>query len=294
MLFDIIICGFSVWLAFGLRINEWAFFSVDKCKVLSVAIGFSLPLFLFFGLYKAIFRYIGSSAFFSITHVFIIYTSLFFSVFTLFGVDGVPRSIGVIQPMLLFIGIGVSRYFVRYWLGSINNFQKSFQREQHVALIYGAGSEGRQLAVGLSSNRKMLIKGFIDDDLDIQGNTINGIPVYPNNRLQDLIRKLHITDVLLAIPSASHVRRSEIISSLNFCGVRVRTLPGLFDLASGQARISDLQDLDMNDLLGRPVVSPDQGLLEKNIRGKVVLVTGAGGSIGRELCRQIIKFSLNH
>jgi FlaA1/EpsC-like NDP-sugar epimerase len=288
---DVLICAFSVWLAFGLRIDQWSYFQGQQWIVLIAAIGFSFPLFISHGLYRAIFRYVGSAALASMARVFIIYTSLFFCTFTLFGVDDVPRSIGVIQPILLFIGIGTSRYFVRYWLGSINNVQKSFHRAQPIALIYGAGSAGRQLATGLSSNKEMLVKGFIEDDPHLQGSTINGISVHPNTGLQDLIRRLDITDVLLAIPSAGQGRRSEIIASLNGCGVRVRTLPGLIDLASGRVRISDLHDLDMNDLLGRAVVPPKVGLLEKNIRDQVVLVTGAGGSIGSELCRQIIKFS---
>jgi FlaA1/EpsC-like NDP-sugar epimerase len=287
---DVLICVFSVWLAFGLLLDQWGLFRVRQWSVLIAAIGFSFPLFIFFGLYRAIFRYIGSVAFLSITRVFVIYASIIFCIFTLVGVDDVPRSIGVIQPILLFIGIGASRYFVRYWLGSINNVQKSFHRAQPVALIYGVGSAGRQLASGITSNKEMLIKGFIDDDPHLQGSTVNGISVYPNTHVQDLIHRLDITDVLLAIPSASQDRRREIIASLNGCGVRVRTLPGLIDSASGRVRISDLHDLDMNDLLGRAVVPPDIELLEKNIRDQVVLVTGAGGSIGSELCRQIIKF----
>ena len=288
---DILICVFSVWLVFGLRLDQWSPFQGQQWIVLIAAIGFSFPLFISFGLYRAIFRYVGTAALASMVRVFIIYTGLFFCTFTLFGVDDVPRSIGVIQPILLFIGIGTSRYFVRYWLGSINNVQKSFHRAQPVALIYGVGSAGRQLALGISSNKEMLVKGFIDDDPHFQGSTINGISVHPNTGLHDLIHRLDITDVLLAIPSASQNRRSEIIASLNGCGVRVRTLPGLIDLVSGRVRISDLHDLDMNDLLGRAVVPPEVGLLEKNIRNQVVLVTGAGGSIGGELCRQIIKFS---
>ncbi|OWF66229.1 polysaccharide biosynthesis protein [Polynucleobacter hirudinilacicola] len=288
---DVIISAFSVWLAFGLRLDQWGYFQGQQWIVLIVAIGFSFPLFISFGLYRAIFRYVGSAALASMARVFIIYTSLFFCTFTLLGVDDVPRSIGVIQPILLFIGIGASRYFVRYWLGNINNVQKSFYRTQPVALIYGAGSAGRQLALGISSNQEMLVKGFIDDDPYLQGSTINGISVYPNTGLKDLVHRFDITDVLLAIPSVNQNRRSEIIASLNGCGVRVRTLPGLIDLASGRVRIADLHDLDMNDLLGRAVVPPEVGLLEKNIRNQVVLVTGAGGSIGSELCRQIIKLS---
>ena len=288
---DLLICGFSVWLAFGLRLDQWGYIGGQYWIVFVAAFGFSFPLFVSFGLYRAIFRYIGTAAFISITRAFVIYTGLFFGVFTLYGVDGVPRSIGVIQPLILFIGIGVSRYFVRSWLGGINNVQKSFHLARPIALIYGAGSAGRQLAYGLSSNKEMLVKGFIDDDLHLQGSTINGISVYPNTDLEDLIHRLNITDVLLAIPTADQERRREIIASLNGCGVRVQTLSGLIDITSGRVRTSDLHDLDMNDLLGRAVVPPDVGLLEKNIRDQIILVTGAGGSIGSELCRQIIKFS---
>jgi len=291
MLCDILLCGFSIWLAFGLRLDQWGNFQDKQWIAFVAAFGFSLPFFVVFGLYRAIFRYIGSAAFISLARAFFIYFILFFSVFTLFGVDGVPRSIGVIQPILFFILTGVSRYLARHWLGGINKIQKSFHLVRPIVLIFGAGSAGRQLATGLSSNKEMLVKGFIDDDQCLWGNTINGVSVYSNNRLKELIHKLGVTDVLLAIPSASQERRSEIISSLNGCGVRVRTLPGLIDLASGRVKISDLHDLDMNDLLGRAVVPPEVGLLEKNIRNKVVLVTGAGGSIGSELCRQIIKFS---
>jgi FlaA1/EpsC-like NDP-sugar epimerase len=195
------------------------------------------------------------------------------------------------QPILFFIVIGISRFLMRYWLDGVNNVQKSFHRAQPISLIYGAGSAGRQLAAALSSDKEMIVKGFIDDDPHLLGRTINGINVYPNTGLEDLIHRLNVTDVLLAIPAADQERRREIIASLNGCGVRVRTLSGLIDITSGRVRTSDLHDLDMNDLLGRAVVPPDLGLLAKNIRDQVILVTGAGGSIGSELCRQIIKFS---
>ncbi len=288
---DVLICGLSVWLAFGLRLDQWGHFQSQQWTVFFGALIFSFPLFVSFGLYRAIFRYIGTTAFISIARVFIIYAGFFFGVFTLYGVDNVPRSIGVIQPMLLFFGVGAGRYFVRYLMSGISNVQKAFHRVKSNTLIYGAGSAGRQLAFSLTGSEEMLVKGFIDDDFRIQGSTINGVSVYPNIDLKDLIFRLDVTDVLLAIPSASQDRRREIIASLNGCGVRVRTLPGLIDFASGRVRISDLHDLDMNDLLGRAVVPPEATLLEKNILGRAVLVTGAGGSIGSELCRQIIKFS---
>jgi FlaA1/EpsC-like NDP-sugar epimerase len=291
MFCDSIICGITVWLAFGLRLDEWGYFQTKQWVVFFASVGISFPLFISFGLYRAIFRYIGSAALSSMALVFLVYTLLFFFIFTLYGVDDVPRSIGIIQPLLLFVGVGASRYFVRYWLGGINSGQKLIARAQSNVLIYGAGSAGRQLASGLSTNKEMLVKGFIDDDPRLQGSTINNIHVNASTDLKDLVYRLDITDVLLAIPSTNQERRSQIIASLNGCGVRVRTLPGLNDIASGRVRISDLHDLDMNDLLGRAVVPPQLPLLEKNILNQVVLVTGAGGSIGSELCRQIIKFS---
>ncbi|MBU3598285.1 polysaccharide biosynthesis protein [Polynucleobacter bastaniensis] len=291
ILFDLLICAFSVWLALGLRLDQWGQPQGKQWLLFFATISISCPLFIIFGLYRAIFRFIGTLAFLSIVRVFIIYTVLIFSIFTIIGVGDVPRSIGIIQPILLFIGIGSSRYFVRHWLGSINYVGQSLNRAQSAALIYGAGSAGRQLAAGLSTSKEILVKGFFDDDSNLQGSTVNGILVYPNIDVRNLIRRLGITEILLAIPSASQNRRNEIIGSLNGLGVRVRTLPGMLDMVSGRVRVTDLHDLDMNDLLGRKVVDPDVTLLEKNIRNKVVLVTGAGGSIGGELCRQIIKFS---
>ena len=288
---DIAICGLSVWLAYGLRIDRWRILQGNEWWALLVAIGFAIPLFNAFGLYRAIFRYLGSSTLFSMVRVFFVYTCLYLLVFTVIGVPDVPRSFGMIQPFLLFFGVGASRYFIRHWLGGINNVQKSLHHVTPIALIYGAGSAGRQLAAALSLSKDMQVKGFVDDDTYLQGNTINGVRVYSSEDIKNLIIRLEITDVLLAIPSANQAHRNEIIASLNGCGVRVRTLPGLVDMASGRVKISDLHDLDMNDLLGRKVVPPDGALLEKNIRNKVVLVTGAGGSIGSELCRQIIKFS---
>jgi FlaA1/EpsC-like NDP-sugar epimerase len=288
---DLFISFFTVWLAFGLRLDQWGQIHGNQWWVVIAAIGLSVPLFISFGLYRAIFRFIGSAALASMARVFVIYTALFFGLFTVVGIDGVPRSIGVIQPILLFICIGSSRYFVRYWLGGFGDARRANLRQRPIALIYGAGSAGRQLAAAFSVNKEVEISGFIDDDRSLQGNTINGIHVYSEDKLLDVIKNKSISDVLLALPSATQGRRNEIISSLSGCGVHVRTLPGLLDIAAGRVKMSDLQELDMNDLLSRKVVPPNIPLLEKNIREKVVLVTGAGGSIGSELCRQIIKFS---
>ena len=226
----------------------------------------------------------------SMARVLITYLALYVGIFTIVGVEGIPRSIGVIQPIILIFCIGISRYLMQLWLGAVNHTGRPSSKEIPVAIIYGAGSAGRQLASALSLSGEMLVKGFIDDNRQLQGNTIDGLNVYKNGDLSGLILRQGVTDVLLAIPSANQLRRNQIIASLEGFGVRVRTLPGVIDLAFGRVRISDLHDLDMNDLLGRQVVPPNIELLEANIRNQVVLVTGAGGSIGSELCRQIIKF----
>ena len=284
---DAFICGFTIWLTFGLISNYWGPFRADQWWVLVIAVGFSFPLFVSFGLYRAIFRYAGSAAFISIVRAFFIYTCAFFFVFTVIGLDGVPRSVGVIQPILLFIGTGLIRYFIRYYLGSDQHLSIKPFNKKPVLLLYGAGSAGRQLASILSIDKQIIIKGFIDDDPSLHGNTINGFSVYSSNDLKHLIERLDISDVILALPSVSRERRRLIISSLYGCGVRVRTLPSLTDMASGRVHLSNLHDLDMNDVLGREEVVPDPWLLKKNIQNKVVLVTGAGGTIGSELCRQI-------
>lgn len=287
---DIFICIFSVWISFGLRIDQWGWLEGNRYWALIAAIGLIVPLFIFFGLYRTIFRYIGLVVLESMVRVLVIYIVLFVGIFTIVGVEDIPRSIGVIQPIILIFCIGISRYLMQLWLGSVNYTVRPSSKEIPVAIIYGAGSAGRQLNSALSLGGEMLVKGFIDDDRQLQGNTIDGLNVYGNADLSGLISKQGITDVLLAIPSAHQFRRNQIITSLEGCGVRVRTLPGVIDLAFGRVRISDLHDLDMNDLLGRQVVPPNIKLLEANIRNQVVLVTGAGGSIGSELCRQIIKF----
>lgn len=288
---DLITCFCTVWLALVLSLGHWVEVGWQYGWAYFFAIFFSLPLFVKFGLYRAIFRYVEAAAFASMALVFLIYTGLYFFVFTLVGVDSVPRSIGIIQPLLLFNLIGCSRYMVRYWLGGMSSKKLKSSRLKSVVLIYGAGSAGRQLANALSANGDFLIKGFVDDSELLHGSTINDFPVYPGGDLKELINRFEVTDVLLAISSKNQKKRTQIIVSLEGCGVRVRTLPNLLDMASGQINISDLQDLDVNDLLGREAITPNVELLKKNIQDKRVLITGAGGSIGSELCRQIIQLS---
>jgi len=161
-------------------------------------------------------------------------------------------------------------------------------------LIYGAGSAGRQLAAAINTSAEVDLVGLLDDDDSLHGQVLNGLKIYDPTDVVGLVTKLQVNQVYLAIPSASRARRNEILESVRRAHVQVRTLPGLMDLAHGNVYVSDLKELDIEDLLGRDPVPPNLLMLGKNITGKVVMVTGAGGSIGSELCRQILKSAPSH
>jgi FlaA1/EpsC-like NDP-sugar epimerase len=208
-------------------------------------------------------------------------------VFTLFGIEGVPRTIGIIQPMLLVVFVVASRAAARYWLGGFYRNELKLAMRPKV-LIYGAGATGRQLADALANSHEMCVAGFLDDDAQLIGQVLNGQPIFHPNTLVDLVVSRGVSDVLLAMPSINRTRRNEILLKISQAKIAVRTLPSVNELAQGKVQTSDLRELDIDDLLGRDAVPPDQVLLGKNIKNKVVMVTGAGGSIGSELCRQIL------
>jgi FlaA1/EpsC-like NDP-sugar epimerase len=284
---DTFLCVGTVLFAYYLRLGFWVWPVGTQWLSVAAACLFGIPLFISSGFYRAIFRYAGWSALIAVARAIFVYGILYSMVFTVFGVYGVPRTVGIIQPLLLFFAIGGSRAFARYWLGGgYEALRKLGQRPK--VLIYGAGSAGRQLSAALTSSGEMEVIGFIDDDHTLQGSVLNGKTIYAANGLAALVTKVGVTDILLALPSASRKRRSEILAMVSQLSVVVRTLPGLMDLAQGRVTINDLRELDIEDMLGRDAVAPNPILLGKNIAGKTVLVTGAGGSIGSELCRQIL------
>jgi FlaA1/EpsC-like NDP-sugar epimerase len=284
---DVAFCWAAVWLAFDLRLESWLPFNANMAFASVASMAIALPLFVAFGLYRAIFRYAGIDALYAIFKSLAIYALVFVSIFTLVGVAGVPRTVGIIQPTLLAVFVLMSRVIARYWLGGL--YRRMSKADARRLLIYGAGSAGRQLASALANSSELRPVGYLDDDDRLHGQTLNGLKIYNPSRLYELVKKLNVHDVLLAMPSASRARRNEVLELTRKARVQVRTLPGLADLAQGNVQVSDLKELDIEDLLGREPVVPNPLLLGKNIAGKVVLVTGAGGSIGSELCRQIIK-----
>lgn len=290
MLADAVLCVATVWLAVCLRLEAWVVMQPAYWLAAAAAAGLTVPIFVHFGLYASIFRFAGWQAMLALTRAMATYGLIYMAVFTVVGIRGVPRSVGVIQPLLLFIGVGASRVLVRLVLGDLYRSIVN-KRKAPGVLIYGAGAAGRQLASALGHSAEHRLLGFIDDNPQLQGRRLDTVPVYAPKDLAGLLDQLQVTDVLLAMPTLSRRRRLEIVDFLRPYSVRVRALPGLADLANGRVSLSDLHELDIEDLLGRDSVEPDPALMQRHLRGKVVMVTGAGGSIGQELCRQIIQYN---
>ncbi|WP_151448080.1 polysaccharide biosynthesis protein [Lacisediminimonas profundi] len=287
LIVDASLCALTVWLAFYLRLGEWTSMRGDGMQALLASIGIALPIFIVSGLYRAIFRYSGWPALLAVTKAILVYGLAYATIFTAIGMHGVPRTIGLIQPILLLLAVGASRALATFWLGGM--YRSHLQRARlPKVLIYGAGSAGRELATAMVNSHEMQAIGFLDDDIRLQGNVLNGLPIYSPDDVAALVESLGVSHVLLAIPSATRKRRNEILNGMLDAKVSVRTLPTLIDLAQGRVSTTDVHELEIEDLLGRDPVTPNHILLGKNVRGKVVLITGAGGSIGSELCRQIV------
>ena len=281
---------FSLWLALYLRLGEFAYLDAQYAPAVIVSLALSIPIFIIGGLYRAIFRYSGWPALMTVAKSVAIYGVFYATIFTAIGIIGVPRTVGLIQPILLFILIGLSRSLAYYWLGGEYKSRIGASAKERI-LIYGAGAAGRQIAAALSNNKDMKVVGFIDDDKKLKGQVLSGLTIYHSKNLKEQAERLKVTHVLLALPSVNHKRRQEVIEGIRSARLSVRTLPSLMDIAKGKITLSDIRDLDIDDLLRREPITPDVALLKKNIANKKVMVTGAGGSIGSELCRQILRLS---
>lgn len=284
---DTSFCVISVWLAFYLRLGEFLPLSGPPLWPVLISVALALPLFVTAGLYRAIFRYNGLPAVMAVARAMLLYGLAFAAIFTFWGIQDVPRTIGLIQPILLLMLVGSSRAAARVWLGGLY-LQQLRKAALPQALIYGAGNAGRQLASAMVNSHQIRVVGFLDDDDRLYGHVLNGLPIHNPADLAEILFEIPVTDVLLALPSVPPRRRNEILNSLKPYKLAVRTLPRLGDIAIGKLSLSDVRDLDIDDLLGREPVMPNHILLAKNVFNKVVLVTGAGGSIGSELCRQIL------
>ena len=289
---DFIMVVSTLWLAFSLRYGVFYLPPQKLVWIFLLAPIIAIPVFIKFGLYRAIVRYLGMQALWTVVKATILYALLFAVVVLILGTEGVPRTVYGIQGLLLLIFVGGSRLIARWWFyhafkGRMDS-QKS-RRSIPPVIIYGAGASGAQMLAALKMSRQLNPVAFIDDDTNLINQQINGLDVYAFNQLNYLIEKYNVQDLLLAMPSVARSRRQKVIRLLEPYPLHVRTLPSLIDLAEGKVTVSDIQEVDIADLLGREQVEPIPAMLKANTTAKAVMVTGAGGSIGSELCRQIVK-----
>ncbi len=289
---DVFFALFSLWAALSLRWGELYIPKDDEWYLFAATPVIAVPIFVKLGLYRAIIRYIEVRALWAIIQATTLYALVFAFVLYESGITGIPRTVLPLNWLNMMLLVGGSRFFARWWLGEVylnlggGRGVKSHSKKNVV--IYGAGNAGVQLASALGYGREFRPVAFIDDDKSLHKQKVNGLRIYPLSSLRYLIERHQVSDVLLAMPSANRARKSEIIRLLEPFAVHVMSMPGLSEIAQGKVTVDALQEVDIADLLGRDAVAPDQSLLHANIAGKVVMVTGAGGSIGSELCRQII------
>jgi len=276
--------------SFSIRLGYWYFPQGDFIWVIFGAPGIATAIFVRFGLYRMVTRYIGFKSLWVVVQAVSLYALVWGLVGFMVAVDGVPRSVILINWVLSLLVIGGLRVVARWLLTRKGNLKNSIQSDVNCKniLVYGAGDAGIQLVSALAHSSEYNPVGFVDDSNELQGNYIRGLNVYSVDGIADVITKLKVDEVLIAMPSASRTKRLDVINTLEPQPVLVRILPGVAELAEGKVSIGDLREVSIKDLLGRDQVKPNKELLGKNITNKVVVVTGAGGSIGSELCRQIV------
>lgn len=285
---DAFLLPVTVWIAFALQFASWWPNELSAIwEVIVVAPLMAFPLFVRFGLYRAVLLYISTKSFYAIFHAVSIHVLSLFFLALLLGAQHLPGSLFIIYWFVSLAFVGGSRYFIRNVLQWLVRSRHSPVR----VIIFGAGEAGVELADAIYFSHKFFPVAFLDDKHELHGTEILGLKVYPTQMVKKVIQRYGVKQVLLAIPSAARSRRQEIVAELEKMNVHVRTVPDLIDIVSGRAKINDLQEIGIEDILGREPILPDEQLLKANITDKSVLVTGAGGSIGSELCRQII--SLN-
>jgi len=295
---DVLLVWLALWSAFIVRLglDERVDPLGEHFWLFAIAPMVSIPIFVRLGMYRAVMRYLGNDALITIFKAVTLSALIFALVFYWYRVplNVVPRSIvfNYWWISLLLIGglrLTMRQYFLGDWYIARQQlpFLKHDDRLTRVA-IYGAGAAGNQLVSALRMGQSMRPVAFIDDDDSIATRIISGLKVYKPKHIEQMISDTGAQEILLAIPSASRIRRREVLALLERHPLHVRSVPGFMDLASGRVKVDDIQEVDIADLLGREVVPPRQALFERCIRRQVVMVTGAGGSIGSELCRQIL------
>ncbi|MBK3748429.1 NAD-dependent epimerase/dehydratase family protein [Pseudomonas balearica] len=295
---DVVLVWLALWLAFYVRLGNADFAEPlgGHAWLFGMAPVISIPFFIRLGMYRAVMRYFGNDALMAIVKA-VSLSALSLSLVIYWYTDApklIPRSMVFNYWWLSLLLIGGLRlvmrhYFMGNWFtpASLTHFRSRDAGLAKVA-IYGAGAAGNQLVAALRLGRAMRPVAFIDDDPNLYNRSIAGLHVYSAKHIGQMVEDTSAVQILLAIPSATRARRREILEKLEHYPLHVRSVPGFMDLASGKVQVDDIQEVDIADLLGRDAVPPIQNLFESCIQSQVVMVTGAGGSIGSELCRQVI------
>jgi len=284
---DIILCVISNLLVLSLildltKVQAWQFIFPT---VISICI--AIPIFLYAGIYKIIYRYVNDDSLKVLIKSFVVYTFIFFLIFVVFGIPKIPKSIGLMQPMMFFILISTSRFLITLFFSNYLSLNiKEIDKKE--VIIYGAGETGRQLASNLVYSSEFKLIYFVDDNKNLWEGTINGYLVKPATFLNKISGHGRPKELWLAMTKITNIQRHQIIQRLSKLRLHVRTLPNFLDLTNQRVRLADIRDLDINELIGRNPVKANNNLLRKSIFKKTILVTGAGGSIGSEICRQVI------
>lgn len=286
LLADALMLPLALWCAYGLRLGDPTPAIGQGIWLFAAAPLFAIPVFMRLGLYRAIVRYIAPQAVYTVVVGVSVSTATLLFVDVFLRLEGVPRSVFLIYWAVAILYIGGSRFFMRNYLARPT---RALLHGREPVAIYGAGHSGTLLASTLSGGAQFVPVAFVDDDQGMQGHLISGIRVFSPNSLPTIARQMGVQKVFLAMPSAGRSQRKAIIESLEAQAFQVQTLPTMDEIASGRATIDDVRAVSVEDLLGRDPIPPRQELLSACIRGRTVMVTGAGGSIGSELCRQVVR-----
>ena len=288
---SLLIC--ATILSFSIRFSEFYFINEFKYFLIYLIPLVSVQIFIRYGLYREIIKFIGINFLSQILKAVAVYSLIWGFIIILIGLDLLPRSVILIQWVLALLFITISKFLAKNFLYSPSkNRSQRILNSQNI-LIYGAGSAGIQLASSIQHNDNYNLVGFIDDNKKIINQRINGVEIYSVKVIEKLKMQYKLNQIFIAIPSINKKRKEIIINSVNKYDLIVKTVPGLNQLTDKNFKIDDLKIVNIEDLLGREEIIPDQKLMQKNITNKRILVTGAGGSIGSQICKEIIKYKPN-
>lgn len=282
---DYVLLVFAFWSALALRFETLSPNYSGYGWQMLVAPMLAIPIFIRLGLYRAVIRFMEERVLFVVAGGVTLSVLLLAAFVALTHGTGLSRGVLGIYWLLAIVYVGATRFMARSVF-----LRAEYRRDSRkLVVIYGAGRAGTQLALALKAGREYMPVAFVDDNPAIQGGELSGLRIYSPDALPEVLAAKDVDEILLALPSASRSRRAEIIGALEALSCKVKLVPGMADIVNGTVAADAVREVEIDDLLGREAVAPDQNLLGRCVSGKVVLVSGAGGSIGSELCRQIIR-----